>query len=164
MSIQRPTLDVPADCPLTESEYNTMVLIADGKTYKQAALDLGIAVSTVRTHVHNSLKKLNVTESRQAAVLFMQRGWHIKRAGQPIVTEEQIIVIKQKHVDAPPFATVYLNSLDRHLKDGDDKQANRDLAIAASGLTGRKAKGRNAKTRDDFLNEVIKGMVGSIRG
>jgi DNA-binding NarL/FixJ family response regulator len=49
--------------------------LAEGKLYKQIAADLGLAESTVRSHLHNLYRKLDVSDRAQAVLLASQRGW-----------------------------------------------------------------------------------------
>lgn len=137
-------LVIPIGCPLSQREYETMNWIASGRTYKEAALYMGIAVSGVRSHVHNSLGKLGVVDSKQAAVMMVKKGWW----KNPLDQDDQPL---------PPFAHPYLDALDRHLADGEDEKAKRDMRIAGLGLAGTKA--ANERDREAFLDRVIDGMI-----
>ena len=44
-------------------------------TYQEIAADLGISVSTIRTHLHNLYPKLGVVDRAQAVLSAAQRGW-----------------------------------------------------------------------------------------
>ncbi len=68
---------VPAGCPLSNAENDVMHAIARGLAYKQVAAELGISVSTVRSHVTRALDALAVTSrSATAAVVVMKdMGW-----------------------------------------------------------------------------------------
>lgn len=57
------------------------------------------------------------------------------------------------------FAREYVESLDTHLIDPDDAQANRSLAVAAEGL-GLGRHERNRATRNDFIDAVLDGLAG----
>lgn len=142
--MQRALPDVPADCPLRQREFEVLYLLTQGLTYKETAGELRIAVTTVRTHIHNAYKTLGVPDSTTATVKFMQQGWHRFAAA----------------TDLPPFATPYLDALDRHLADGDDIEAQQDLRIAGLGLVRRKTAVRD---RDAFLDRVIDGLGLGIR-
>ena len=61
--------------PLTPREAEMVRKLADGKVYKQIACDLGLQVSTVRTHLYNTYKKLGVTDRAQAVLLATSNGW-----------------------------------------------------------------------------------------
>jgi DNA-binding NarL/FixJ family response regulator len=59
---------------LTNRERDVLVLIANGRSNKRIALELGISEKTVKTHVGHVLAKLGVTDRTQAAVLAVQAG------------------------------------------------------------------------------------------
>ncbi len=61
--------------PLTPRETDMMKGLAAGKVYKQIAADLDLAVSTVRTHLYNSYRKLGVVDRAQAVLLATANGW-----------------------------------------------------------------------------------------
>ncbi len=60
--------------PLTEREAEVLKLIARGKANKQIARELFVAVSTVKTHVNNLYRKLNVSSRTQAALYAARIG------------------------------------------------------------------------------------------
>src|SRR3954451_7959563 len=45
-------------CPLSSREVEVLCRLAEGKVYKQIALELNLSTSTVRTHLHNTYTKL----------------------------------------------------------------------------------------------------------
>ena len=49
--------------------------LAEGKVYKQIARELGLATSTVRTHLHNTYSKLGAVDRAQAVLIATERGW-----------------------------------------------------------------------------------------
>lgn len=53
---------------LTRRELEVMHLIADGCANKDIAVHLGIAVHTVKTHVHNLLLKLGLRSRLEVAI------------------------------------------------------------------------------------------------
>ncbi len=53
---------------LTERETEVLKLIAHGKANKQIARELSIDESTIKSHVHSILSKLNVKSRTQAAL------------------------------------------------------------------------------------------------
>jgi DNA-binding NarL/FixJ family response regulator len=59
---------------LTAREREVLALIAQGRSNKRIALELGISEKTVKTHVGHVLAKLGVTDRTQAAVLAVQEG------------------------------------------------------------------------------------------
>ncbi len=61
--------------PLTPMQEKALRGLAEGKLYKQIAADLGLAESTVRSHLHNLYRKLDVSDRAQAVLLASQRGW-----------------------------------------------------------------------------------------
>ncbi len=67
--------------PLTEREAEVLKLIARGKANKQIARELFVAMSTIKTHVNNLYRKLNVSSRTQAALYAARTG---------LVTTEEI--------------------------------------------------------------------------
>jgi two-component system, NarL family, response regulator LiaR len=59
---------------LTKREREILELIANGRSNKRIALELGISEKTVKAHVGRVLAKLGVTDRTQAAVLAVQHG------------------------------------------------------------------------------------------
>ena len=59
---------------LTGRERDVLALIAQGRSNKRIALELGISEKTVKTHVGHVLAKLGVTDRTQAALLAVQQG------------------------------------------------------------------------------------------
>ena len=62
-------------CPLSAREVEVLRRLAEGKVYKQIALELSLSTSTVRTHLHNTYNKLGAVDRAQAVLLATQRGW-----------------------------------------------------------------------------------------
>ena len=62
-------------CPLSSRELEVLKRLAEGKVYKQIALELSLSTSTVRTHLHNTYTKLGAVDRAQAVLLATQRGW-----------------------------------------------------------------------------------------
>jgi DNA-binding NarL/FixJ family response regulator len=54
--------------------------IAQGRSNKQIALELGVAEKTVKTHVGHLLAKLGVADRTQAALLAVREGLFGPRA------------------------------------------------------------------------------------
>jgi LuxR family maltose regulon positive regulatory protein len=52
--------------PLSEREMEVLALIAAGKSNRQVAKDLFVAMSTVKTHVNNIHRKLDARNRTQA--------------------------------------------------------------------------------------------------
>ncbi len=55
---------------LTDREMEIVRELADGRSYQQVARDLFISVSTVRSHIENIFRKLNITNQRQLLQLY----------------------------------------------------------------------------------------------
>ena len=62
-------------CPLSGREVEVLRRLAEGKVYKQIALELHLSTSTVRTHLHNIYGKLGAVDRAQAVLLATERGW-----------------------------------------------------------------------------------------
>ena len=62
-------------CPLSSREQEVLRRLAEGKVYKQIALELGLSTSTVRTHLHNIYGKLGAVDRAQAVLMAAERGW-----------------------------------------------------------------------------------------
>jgi DNA-binding NarL/FixJ family response regulator len=62
-------------CPLSTRELEVLKRLAEGKVYKQIALELGLSTSTVRTHLHNVYGKLGAVDRAQAVLIASERGW-----------------------------------------------------------------------------------------
>jgi putative nucleotidyltransferase with HDIG domain len=61
--------------PLSVREMEVLRFLAEGKVYKQIALELALSVSTVRTHLHNVYAKLGVIDRAQAVLTATDKGW-----------------------------------------------------------------------------------------
>ncbi|MBC3884755.1 response regulator [Undibacterium griseum] len=59
---------------LTPRERETMICLARGESNKEIARNLDVAESTVKIHVQNILKKLNLTSRVQIAVYAVEHG------------------------------------------------------------------------------------------
>ena len=73
LSRRPPAVADPLD-ELTTRERDVLALIAQGRSNKRIAFELGISEKTVKTHVGHVLAKLGVTDRTQAAVLAVQNG------------------------------------------------------------------------------------------
>ena len=60
---------------LTPREFDVLEQIVHGKSNREAASELEISVTTVKTHVNSLLGKLCVTDRTQAATAAIQRGF-----------------------------------------------------------------------------------------
>jgi putative nucleotidyltransferase with HDIG domain len=62
-------------CPLSGRELEVLRRLAEGKVYKQIAMELSLSTSTVRTHLHNIYGKLGAVDRAQAVLQATERGW-----------------------------------------------------------------------------------------
>jgi putative nucleotidyltransferase with HDIG domain len=62
-------------CPLTRAELEIVSLLAEGKTYKQIAHEQDRSVSTIRTHLYHTYKKLGTADRAQAVLMASKHGW-----------------------------------------------------------------------------------------
>ena len=63
------------DDPLTPKERQILHLVARGFTYEESATQIGVSVSTVRTHVRNIYGKLDVHNKTEAVFEARAMGW-----------------------------------------------------------------------------------------
>jgi putative nucleotidyltransferase with HDIG domain len=61
--------------PLTRGEQRVLSELGKGLVYKQIAQDLCLSVSTVRTHLYNVYRKLDVSDRAQAILLAKANNW-----------------------------------------------------------------------------------------
>jgi putative nucleotidyltransferase with HDIG domain len=61
--------------PLSPRETAALRGLAEGKVYKAVAAELGMSVSTVRTHLHHVYGKLGVVDRAQAVLRATELGW-----------------------------------------------------------------------------------------
>ncbi len=54
--------------PLSKQESKVLEVLSTGKLYKEIALDLDISINTVKKHLKNIYRKLEVTNRKHAAV------------------------------------------------------------------------------------------------
>lgn len=146
---------MPEGCPLSQHQFGVLLRLTNGLTYKQAARELDVSDTTVRSHAHNAYRLLGVSNAAGAAVVFMSHGWHYHQQAPPPPEPQRGRSQGRQPFPLPPFAPAYIDALDRHLADGTDLAAQRDLSIAAIGLTARKPAPRD---RDAFLDRVIRAL------
>ena len=70
---ERPVSTEP--CPLSARELDALRGLAEGRVYKQIAIEMGLSASTVRTHLHNVYRKIGTPDRAQAVLLARDRGW-----------------------------------------------------------------------------------------
>ncbi len=61
--------------PLSRRQTAVLRILAQGKVYQAIALELGVATSTVRSHLHNIYEKLGVDDRAQAVLRATEMGW-----------------------------------------------------------------------------------------
>ena len=61
--------------PLSPREMEILQQIAQGKSNKEIAYELGISRQTVKNHMTSILRKLAVNDRTQAAIYALRRGW-----------------------------------------------------------------------------------------
>ena len=66
--------EIPGNERLTGREMCILRLMADGKHNGEIAMELSISVQTVKCHVHNVLRKLNVSGRTQAVAEAFRQG------------------------------------------------------------------------------------------
>src|SRR5215211_7940114 len=62
-------------CPLSSRELDVLRRLAEGKVYKQIAVELDLSASTVRSHLHNVYGKLGALDRAQAVLMATDQGW-----------------------------------------------------------------------------------------
>ena len=60
---------------VSSQERRILKLIADGKTNRAIAMEIGLSEYTVKNHLKNILSKLHLRSRRQAADYGLARGW-----------------------------------------------------------------------------------------
>jgi DNA-binding NarL/FixJ family response regulator len=60
--------------PLSPQEQRVIALVAEGKTNKEIAGDMGLSPKTVKNYLSNIYQKLQITRRAQAAVLFAKQS------------------------------------------------------------------------------------------
>jgi putative nucleotidyltransferase with HDIG domain len=61
--------------PLSKQETRALRELAKGKVYKEIAAELGLAASTVRSHLHRCYEKLGAADRAQAVLIASENGW-----------------------------------------------------------------------------------------
>ena len=59
---------------LSPQEFRIVSLVAEGKTNKEIAAELGLSDKTVKNYLSNAMEKLNTNRRSQTAVLFIRHG------------------------------------------------------------------------------------------
>lgn len=63
------------DSPLTERETQVLQSIAEGKSYSKIALDLFVSKETIRSHIKNIYRKLEVSSKAEAIKVANSNKW-----------------------------------------------------------------------------------------
>jgi putative nucleotidyltransferase with HDIG domain len=61
--------------PLSDRQTDVLSLLGQGKSYKLIAQELGVALSTVRSHAHFAYTTLGVSDRAQAVLRATEMGW-----------------------------------------------------------------------------------------
>lgn len=61
--------------PLSRREVDALRGLGAGKVYREIAEDMGLAPSTVRTHLHNVYRKIGAADRAQAVLIATGKGW-----------------------------------------------------------------------------------------
>lgn len=75
-------LDSPArgsSCPLSKREHEIVALLADGWAALNIAARLNLSHATVRNHIQNALRKLEVHSQVEIVALALRNGWVDRR-------------------------------------------------------------------------------------
>lgn len=64
----------PGREPLSPQEQRVVALVAEGKTNKEIAADMGLSPKTVKNYLSNVYQKLQITRRAQAAALFARQS------------------------------------------------------------------------------------------
>ena len=59
--------------PLSKQELKVLEVLSTGKLYKEIALDMEISINTVKKHLKNIYRKLEVTNRKHAAVSLKEK-------------------------------------------------------------------------------------------
>jgi DNA-binding CsgD family transcriptional regulator len=70
-----PTPSKAASCPLSKREHEIVVLLADGWAALNIAARLNLSHATVRNHIQNALRKLEVHSQVEIVALALRSGW-----------------------------------------------------------------------------------------
>lgn len=73
--ILNPTASKAGSCPLSKREHEIVALLADGWAALNIAARLNLSHATVRNHIQNALRKLEVHSQVEIVALALRRGW-----------------------------------------------------------------------------------------
>ena len=66
---------VTVSCPLSKREHEIVALLADGYAALEIAARLNLSHATVRNHIQNALRRLDVHSQVEFVALAVRRGW-----------------------------------------------------------------------------------------
>ena len=81
---------LPANCAaeriasLTPAQRRVLARLSDGLLNKQIAYELGMAEATVKVHMTALMRKLNVRNRTQVAIIASTLGWLPEPSGRPV--------------------------------------------------------------------------------
>lgn len=114
---------------------------------------LGLATSTVRTHLHNAYRVLEVGSAAQAIVVCFNAGWldpTRTKVDDPTHHPDRKVTDAQR---------VYLQAFDRHLRAGDDPDRLDDAKVRTdAALIGCDITGRSVASRD-WIDRLIQAIA-----
>jgi DNA-binding NarL/FixJ family response regulator len=70
-----PRASKAASCPLSKREHEIVALLADGWAALNIAARMNLSHATVRNHIQNALRKLEVHSQVEIVALALRRGW-----------------------------------------------------------------------------------------
>ena len=143
---------VPDGCPLTPRQFAILCALANGKTVKQVALSMGVAASTIRTHMHHAYRRLGVTCDTQAVGHLLRSGW--LGSGTPA---------PRPSLPLSHFQRAYLAAFDEHLQTHGD-QSRRAMRIALYGARNEAGLEPNIEYRpgrEEPLDRLL-GAIGAV--
>lgn len=71
----RGTSALSTSCPLSKREHEVVALLADGYAALNIAARLNLSHATVRNHIQNALRRLEVHSQVELVALALRRGW-----------------------------------------------------------------------------------------
>jgi DNA-binding CsgD family transcriptional regulator len=71
----RATSALSTSCPLSKREHEIVALLADGYAALNIAARLNLSHATVRNHIQNALRRLEVHSQVELVALALRRGW-----------------------------------------------------------------------------------------
>jgi len=116
------------DCPLTQRERQVVLCAMTGRTTGQTAATLGITVSTVRTHRHKALRRLEVDSMGKAMVVMLREGWVSQGSLIPDYAGRPYTSRRSRPWLPSPAQRLYLDAFDRLLRHRTTRAAS-DVAF-----------------------------------